>query len=83
MDRGAWWAAVHGVAKRWRWLSKHAHTHLFLPLVKCAVFHTYFIPIFIFLYKYFVLIFHVIRATSDLEIFIHRDIHSTSIHQMA
>ena len=21
MDRGAWWAAVHGVAKSWKWLS--------------------------------------------------------------
>ena len=23
MDRGAWWAAVHGVAKRWTQLSMH------------------------------------------------------------
>ena len=30
MDRGAWWATVCGVAKRWtrlKWLSTHAHTH--------------------------------------------------------
>ena len=26
MDRGAWWAAVHGVAKNWKRLSMHAHT---------------------------------------------------------
>ena len=30
MDRGAWWATVHRVAKSWTWLkrlSMHAHTH--------------------------------------------------------
>ena len=28
MDRGAWWAIVHGVAKSWTWLSdSHTHTH--------------------------------------------------------
>ena len=30
MDRGAWWATVHGVSKNWTWLkliSMHAHTH--------------------------------------------------------
>ena len=28
MDRGAWWATVHGVAKRQKWLSySHTHTH--------------------------------------------------------
>ena len=27
MDRGAWWAAVHGVAKNWTRLSMHTHTH--------------------------------------------------------
>ena len=29
MDRGAWWATVHGVAKSWtrpKWLSTHVHT---------------------------------------------------------
>ena len=26
MDRGAWWASVHGVAKSWLWLSMHAGT---------------------------------------------------------
>ena len=26
MDRGAWWAIVHGVAKSWTWLTKHS-TH--------------------------------------------------------
>ena len=24
MDKGAWWATVHGVAKSWTWLSMHA-----------------------------------------------------------
>ena len=30
MDRGAWWATVHGVAKSWTWLkqlSRHAHDY--------------------------------------------------------
>ena len=26
MDRGAWWATVHGVAKSWTQLSTHVHT---------------------------------------------------------
>ena len=25
MNRGAWWATVHGVAKSWTWLSMHTH----------------------------------------------------------
>ena len=27
MDRGAWWATVHGIAKSWTRLSTHTHTH--------------------------------------------------------
>ena len=27
MDGGAWWAADHGVAKSWTWLSTHTYTH--------------------------------------------------------
>ena len=27
MDREAWWATVHEVAKSWTWLSIHACTH--------------------------------------------------------
>ena len=27
MDRGAWWATVHGVAKSQTLLSTHTHTH--------------------------------------------------------
>ena len=27
MDRGAWWAIVHGVTKNWTWLSMHACIH--------------------------------------------------------
>ena len=27
MDRGAWWATVHGVAKSWTWLSNWVCTH--------------------------------------------------------
>ena len=27
MDREAWWAIVHGVAKSWTQLSRHTHTH--------------------------------------------------------
>ena len=28
MDRGAWWATVHGVKQSWTWLSDLAQTHL-------------------------------------------------------
>ena len=28
MDRGTWWATVHGVRKSQTWLSNQAHTHL-------------------------------------------------------
>jgi len=27
MDRGAWWAAVHGVSQSWKWLSSWAQAH--------------------------------------------------------
>ena len=27
MDRGGWWATVHGVAKSWTGLNVHTHTH--------------------------------------------------------
>ena len=27
MDRGAWWATVHGVTKKWARLSTQAYTH--------------------------------------------------------
>ena len=27
MDRGSWWATVHGVAKSWTWQSMHAQDH--------------------------------------------------------
>ena len=27
IDKGAWWATVHGVPKSWTWLSTHTHTH--------------------------------------------------------
>ena len=30
MDRGAWWATVHGVAKSQKELSLHTHTHICL-----------------------------------------------------
>ena len=34
MDGGAWWAAVHGVAKSWTRLSDFTFTFLFLELEK-------------------------------------------------
>ena len=33
MDRGTWWAPVHGVAKSWTRLSEHMHTHQGLIIV--------------------------------------------------
>ena len=26
MDRGAWWATVHGTTESWTWLNAHTHT---------------------------------------------------------
>ena len=34
MDRGAWWAAVHRVAKSQTRLNMHAHTHDRIPRYK-------------------------------------------------
>ena len=34
MDRGTWWAAVHGVAKSWTLLSDFTFTFNFLALEK-------------------------------------------------
>ena len=31
MDRGAWWAAVHGVAKSWAQLERQAHSAYMRP----------------------------------------------------
>ena len=31
MERGGWWATVHGVTKSWTRLSRHAHTHTHTP----------------------------------------------------
>ena len=35
MDRGAWWAAVHGVAKSRTWLERFHFTELSLQICKC------------------------------------------------
>ena len=34
MDRGAWWATVHKVAKSWTRLSDLAHTHVEVQIEK-------------------------------------------------
>ena len=39
MDRGAWWAIVHGVLKSWTWLSdqaQHSTQQYWLPLIKAG-----------------------------------------------
>ena len=40
MDRGAWWAAVHGVAKSRTWLSDFTFTFHFHPLEKAMATHS-------------------------------------------
>ena len=40
MDRGAWWAAVHGVAKSQRWLSNFTFTFHFHALEKETATHS-------------------------------------------
>ena len=37
MDRGAWWATVHGVAKSWTLLSDFTHTHLSVDMPKIFI----------------------------------------------
>ena len=40
MDRGAWWAAVHGVSKSWAWLSDFTFTFHFHALEKEMATHS-------------------------------------------
>ena len=40
MDRGAWWAAVHGVSKSWTWLSDFTFTFHFHELEKEMATHS-------------------------------------------
>ena len=40
MDRGAWWAAVHGVSKNWTQLSDFTFTFHFHALVKEMATHS-------------------------------------------
>ena len=40
MDRGAWWAAVRGVAKSWTWLSNFTFTFHFYALEKEMATHS-------------------------------------------
>ena len=40
MDGGAWWAADHGVAKRWKWLSDFPFTFHFHALEKEMATHS-------------------------------------------
>ena len=40
MDGGAWWAAIHGVAEGWTWLSDYAFTFHFHALEKEMATHS-------------------------------------------
>ena len=35
MDRGAWWATVHGITKCWTWLSVHAYVYMHTHTHSC------------------------------------------------
>ena len=39
MDKAAWWAAVHGVAKNWTWLSDQTHTRRMRPRAEATHWH--------------------------------------------
>ena len=43
MDRGAWWATVHGVTQSWTRLSDSAYTHIG-PLSVVICYHRHFFP---------------------------------------
>ena len=60
LDRGAWWTAVHRVAKSWtwlKWLSTHAHevghdfSHITSQLM-CVYIHTYMYIFYVYFYVY-------------------------------
>ena len=44
MDRGAWWAAVHGVTKSWTRLSEFTSNFHFHALEKEMATHSVFLP---------------------------------------
>ena len=39
MDKAAWWAVVHGVAKSWTWLSDQTHTRRMRPRAEAMCWH--------------------------------------------
>ena len=41
MDRGAWWATVHGVTKSWIQLNTHTHTHKYTGLMVIPLYFTF------------------------------------------
>ena len=49
MDRGAWWATVHGVAKSWTWL-KQLSTHTCTCAHTNTYTHTYFMSFMCWMY---------------------------------
>ena len=55
MDRGAWWATVHGVTKTWTWLSNKAHS---IYIYMCVWF--YFILFIFYLYILFFFYLYII-----------------------
>ena len=62
MDRGAWWAKVHGVAKSWtrlKWLSMHPRGRLTPPYV-----WKWDLPLFFFCYLSWLLPFKQLRKAS-------------------
>ena len=44
MDEGAWWAAVHGIAESWTWLSDFTFPFHFHALEKEMATHSVFLP---------------------------------------
>ena len=55
MDRGAWWAIDHSVAKSWtlqKWLSTHTHTHMLMllalePYFESHCYKIWFLPMWL------------------------------------
>ena len=37
MDRGVWWATVHGVTKSWTLMHAHTHTHTTYTINTCYI----------------------------------------------
>ena len=56
MDKGGWWATVHGVTKMWTQMSDCTHTHTHTHTHVCACAYMY---IYVHVYIYMCVCMHI------------------------